>query len=131
MMIKAVIFDMDGTLIDSERLGAAAWLQAADELGLEFSQDVSRGFIGRTLPDVLATLADLYGSEEDGERLWRRHREIREEMAKTDLELKAGASSASMRWLPRAITLDWRPPRGMRRRRATCAVLACSTSLRP
>ena len=90
-MIKAVIFDMDGTLIDSERLGAAAWAQAADELGLEFSQDVSRSFIGRTLPDVLKILADLYGNEEDGERLWRRHREIREEMAETDLELKDGA----------------------------------------
>ena len=33
-MIKAVIFDMDGTLVDTERLGIKAWKAPAAELGV-------------------------------------------------------------------------------------------------
>ena len=32
-MIKAVIFDMDGTLLDSERIGLKAWQYVIDKIG--------------------------------------------------------------------------------------------------
>ena len=32
-MIKAVIFDMDGTLVDTERLGIKAWKRALPSWG--------------------------------------------------------------------------------------------------
>ena len=91
-MVKAVIFDVDGTLVDTERLGMAAWNQAAADLGLELPAETLRGFIGRNLADVLDILAELYGNREDGERLWARHREIRTVMEETDLVLKPGAA---------------------------------------
>ena len=75
-MIKAVIFDMDGTLVDTERLGIRAWKAGAAELGLAIDDALIHQFIGRTLPDVM----DI------------RHKEIRDEMVKTELELKAGAA---------------------------------------
>lgn len=37
-MIKAVIFDMDGTLVDTERLGIKAWKAGAAELGLAIDE---------------------------------------------------------------------------------------------
>ena len=91
-MIKAVIFDVDGTLVDTERLGMAAWTQAAKDLGLELPQETLKNFIGRNLAGVLGLLSDLYDNEEDGPRLWERHREIRSVMEETDLVLKAGAA---------------------------------------
>ena len=31
--MKAIIFDMDGVLFDTERVGDQAWRQAAEEMG--------------------------------------------------------------------------------------------------
>lgn len=91
-MIKAVIFDMDGTLVDTERLGIKAWKAGADELGIAIDDALIHQFIGRTLPDVMDIVERHYGSRETAETLYVRHKEIRDEMVKTDLELKAGAA---------------------------------------
>lgn len=91
-MIKAVIFDMDGTLVDTERLGIKAWKAGAAELGLAIDEALIHQFIGRTLPDVMDILDKHYGSHETTEAIYRRHKEIRDEMVKTELELKAGAA---------------------------------------
>ena len=91
-MIKAVIFDMDGTLVDTERLGIKAWKAPAAELGVAIDDTLIHQFIGRTLPDVMDILEAHCGSRETAEALYHRHKEIRDEMVRTDLELKAGAA---------------------------------------
>ena len=91
-MIKAVIFDMDGTLVDTERLGIKAWKAPAAELGVAIDDTLIHQFIGRTLPDVMDILEVHYGSRETAEAIYRRHKEIRDEIVKTELELKAGAA---------------------------------------
>lgn len=94
-MVKAVIFDMDGTLVDSERLGLRAWAMAADELGYDaVTEQVVHSFIGRTRPDVLATLADVLGDADDAERLFFLSREIRHGRLGDQLELRPGAIEA-------------------------------------
>ena len=91
-MIKAVIFDMDGTLVDTERLGIKAWRAGAAELGFAIDDALIHQFIGRTLPDVMDVLDGHCGSRETAEAIYRRHKQMRDEMVKTDLELKAGAA---------------------------------------
>ena len=66
-MIKAVIFDMDGTLVDTERLGIKAWKAGAAELGLAIDDALIHQFIGRTLPDVMGILEEHYGRPETAE----------------------------------------------------------------
>jgi beta-phosphoglucomutase-like phosphatase (HAD superfamily) len=46
-MLKAVIFDMDGTLVDSVDLHAQAWVDAFKEIGHEIEFDAVRGQIGQ------------------------------------------------------------------------------------
>ena len=91
-MIKAVIFDMDGTPVDTERLDMRAWKVGAAELGIEIDDTLIHQFIGRTLPDVMDILEAHYGSRETAVAIYHRHKEIRDEMVKTELELKAGAA---------------------------------------
>lgn len=56
-MIGAVIFDVDGTLIDTVDLHAAAWQQAFRKFGAELDYDAIRGQIGKggdhLIPDLL------------------------------------------------------------------------------
>ncbi|MBR2423524.1 MAG: HAD family phosphatase [Oscillospiraceae bacterium] len=41
-MVKAVIFDVDGTLLDTERIYMQAWKEAAAELGYEITDELLR-----------------------------------------------------------------------------------------
>ena len=60
--VEAVIFDCDGTLVDSEPLGFAAIVEAARELGVDFAADEDLLELkGCAMSTTLATLAGRLG----------------------------------------------------------------------
>ena len=50
MKIGAVVFDMDGVLFDTERIGVQCWTEAAEPTGLQNAREIARMCIGRTIP---------------------------------------------------------------------------------
>ena len=60
---KAVIFDMDGTMFDTERLALKAWEDTADHFGFSFDIDLFETWMGKTNEQILQALADYYGPE--------------------------------------------------------------------
>ena len=57
----AVIFDMDGVLVDGEPLHFAAARSLLAEYGAELGEDDYRQFIGQTVDDNFARVQELYG----------------------------------------------------------------------
>jgi sugar-phosphatase len=55
---RAVVFDLDGTLIDSEPRSRAAWRRVFEARGSAPDEALIRSFVGRRGQDVLALLAD-------------------------------------------------------------------------
>lgn len=63
--IKAVLFDQDGLMFDTERVSAAAWKRAGDELGFEINEDILMHFRGRSPEEGAAYFAEHFGRESD------------------------------------------------------------------
>ena len=59
--IKAVIFDMDGLMLDTERLYRAACQQAAAEFGYTLSDAVHSRLMGRNTADAEQVVLDEFG----------------------------------------------------------------------
>jgi len=75
-VFKAVIFDIDGTLVESNDAQAQAWVQAFDEFGhrIEFAR--VRPLIGMGGDKLMPQLAGIYPWSSDGKALSERRREI-------------------------------------------------------
>lgn len=58
--MKAVIFDMDGVLIDSEPVSKLAFTRAFEAIGLDFTEAIYQKILGRSLKDIELFLSDWY-----------------------------------------------------------------------
>ena len=64
MTPKCIIFDCDGTLVDSEYLTNSVIAQMASELGIEMTaEEATKTFGGKTLDAVIYKMKELSGSE--------------------------------------------------------------------
>lgn len=90
-MIKAVIFDMDGVLIDTEKHLVECWCKAAKEAG--FSMKREDGLMIRSLAAKFAKplLQEKFGAGFDYEKIRNRRKELMNEVLKEQgLEKKPG-----------------------------------------
>lgn len=59
-----VIFDMDGVVFDSEKVYYTANKLAADELGMDYSLEYYRRFVGAGNDQMMVEMAQDFGDEE-------------------------------------------------------------------
>jgi len=64
LKFKAVIFDMDGTMFDTEYLASIAWKRAGEELNYTITEDVLSQVRGRNITDAIQIFSDIYGTDQ-------------------------------------------------------------------
>ena len=88
--IKAVIFDKDGTLFDTERVFMRAWRLAADELSVPDIATTSRECTGKTLHDIGIYWAAKYPDIPFDDYITRRQYHFGKIIQEEGLPMKAG-----------------------------------------
>lgn len=87
----AVIWDVDGTLLDTAELHFAAWKRLADELGKPFSREAFKATFGRRNPEIIHLLFEERYSDAEVAALGARKETYYREAAKSGLTLLPGA----------------------------------------
>ena len=90
-MIKAVIFDMDGLILDTEKLLVKYWIQAANEAGFPMKREHALNIRSLARKFAIPYLQGIFGEEFDYVKIRSRRMELMTEHLKTNrLETKAG-----------------------------------------
>ena len=90
--VKAVIFDMDGLLLDTEKLLVRFWVQAANEAGFPMTRENALSIRSLHRSYAVPYLQGLFGEDFDYFKIRSRRMElIREHLSEHPLELKDGA----------------------------------------
>ncbi len=76
---KGVIFDLDGLLIDNERLSLQCWREAVSECGFELSKHDSEKLLGLKPSDISEQFKEMFGEGLDTERIIKRRFELFDE----------------------------------------------------
>lgn len=64
-MVKAIVFDMDGVLFDTESLFISCWKTLADEMQLEHFEEVLKKCIGTNVDKTKEIIVSHYGTQFD------------------------------------------------------------------
>lgn len=62
-MIKAIIFDMDGLMINSERVTYECYVKVLEKMNLTMSEDFYKRLLGKTLSSAYQIMFDEYGKD--------------------------------------------------------------------
>ena len=86
MRYDLVIFDCDGVVVDSERIGNRVFRRFLADLGLSFSESqVYERFLGRALADSLKIIEELLGHPVPAE-LVHRYKQARDDTLRAEVE---------------------------------------------
>ncbi len=91
MKISAIIFDMDGLMLDTEGMARKAWVRSLDELGYDFPEYIYRNIVGITVSDAERYLYEKLGKDFPFEEAYRRRqRYVLETIQEQGIPLKPG-----------------------------------------
>src|SRR5687767_8234953 len=90
--ISALIFDMDGLLVDSEPYAEAAMRSFLGRYGHELTDDVSIRLLGRRVPEAIQIVAEHFGLVDDRAELVTLYNEIRTAAIRGNLRPLPGAA---------------------------------------
>lgn len=93
-MVRAVIFDMDGLLLDTEKLLVKFWCEAAKESGFDMTREIALNIRSMHRSFAIPYLKDALGEDFDYPKIRSRRMELmNEHIKKHGIELKAGAKA--------------------------------------
>jgi beta-phosphoglucomutase len=93
LQFKAVIFDVDGLLLDTERIGLSTWTKACADFGYEMTLDIFRRMIGTRTAECNLICFNAFGDHFPFEQIRLRKVEYgREFIAKNGVPLRPGAT---------------------------------------
>ena len=104
-MIKAVIFDMDGLLVDSETLAMEATLQVVPELDIAFEPGEEKNMVGVSTKKFFTDLLQKHGSAMDPKKAVDIFDDIYEKSLSTNLKAFDGAKALPQQLKERGLKL--------------------------
>lgn len=89
--VELVIFDMDGTIFDTERLGIECWIRAFEQMNIKAPREVLFNKIGLNSKDSRKKMKEESGVDFDYDQVKALKREIiKDEISKNGVPIKKG-----------------------------------------
>ena len=89
-MINYVIFDMDGTLFDTEKLYRKTWVEIGEEWGFNGIAELYPRVVGRSRELIIEMMKELYGDQHDYVEFFRQRTDYFRRLTAEHIPLKAG-----------------------------------------
>ena len=68
-MIKGVLFDMDGTMLDTEPISMACWRKSAAHFDITIDDELMNNFFGKNLSGIEVILREAFGIDEEAVKI--------------------------------------------------------------
>lgn len=92
MAVKAIIFDMDGVIFDTERVYMNIWMDVYKRHGLEITRDFYVSLIGRDRNSIIKVLLDKFGADFDTTMMFAQcDAELKNAISRGEVPVKEGA----------------------------------------